>query len=103
MKIQYEKTQGMILFFQSNELKFALAVLKGILKVLPQDFLRQAIRDVEGDLQPPRLPLINYFHCCASCFRDIDERSADTMRIEQGGDVKWKCRQCKPINPKRPA
>ena len=92
----------MILFFQSNELKFALAVLKGILKVLPQDFLRTAIRDVEGDLQPPRLPLINYFHICPKCIMEVDERTDNALHLTTDKDDKWIHKNCPNLKPNRP-
>ena len=88
--------------FRKNELQFALAVIRGIYKVVKADFIAKAIRDIEESMKPIALPFINYNHICQNCFRDIDERDDNTMRISHDDDVKWKCRVCKPINKDRP-
>lgn len=88
--------------FKVSEAKFFLAVLKGIQTVVKADFIQKAINNLEEHLKPKALPMINYHHLCQVCFRTIDERDENTMRISQNDDVKYKCRQCKPLNPHRP-
>lgn len=102
MKILYDKEQGVALSFPPKEFKFALLILKAIYKAAPLDFVKTCIDDMEKDMAPKLLPMINYFHWCESCGRDIDERSENTMRFQKNDDVKWRCRVCKPLNPKRP-
>ena len=87
--------------FRKSELQFAVAVLRGIYAITKADFIARSIRDIEDHLKP-KLPMINYFHVCQNCFRDIDERDENTMRISQNDDVKYKCRVCKPIKKDRP-
>ena len=90
--------------FRKSELLFAVAVLRGIYSVVKADFVRKAISDIEESMRPKvqALPIINYFHVCQSCFRDLDERSDNSMRISHDDDVKWKHRVCPPIKKDRP-
>lgn len=89
--------------FRKSELLFALAVLRGINNTLKVDYLTKAIRDIEESMRPVQaLPHINYFHVCQSCFRDLDERSDNSMRISHDDDVKWKHRVCPTLKKDRP-
>ena len=92
----------MAIFFQENELKFAMSVLRGINAVAKQSFIQECIDDIEIYLKPKALPFINYYHLCSSCFRSIDERDENTMCITRDGDTKWKCRTCAPLKKHRP-
>lgn len=102
MQIKFDEQAGLLIHFPPNELKFGLAVLKGIYNVVKADFIKNAIDDMEQHLKPKELPMINYHHVCQSCFRDIDERDDNTMRIQKDDDVKYKCRVCKPLKKDRP-
>jgi hypothetical protein len=103
MQLKFDKTSGLLIYFAPNELKFAVAMLKGINQVVKMSFIQECIDDIEIHLQPKKqLPFINYFHLCRSCFRTIDERDENTMCLTKDGDTKWKCRVCKPLNPHRP-
>ena len=88
--------------FKVSEVKFFLAILKGIYNVTKAEFILKAIGDIEQHLQPKKLPMINYFHWCVKCGRDIDERDENTMRISKNDDVKYQCRVCKPLKNHRP-
>lgn len=88
--------------FRKSELNFALSVLKGIQSVLNTKFLAEAIQDLESYIAPKRLPMINYFHICQSCFREVDERDENTMCISKDGDTKWRHRNCPPLKKDRP-
>ena len=55
MKISYDKEVGVSINFDTNELKFALQVLKAIQTVVGQGFIREAIEDIEYDLKPKLL------------------------------------------------
>lgn len=102
MQIRFDEQAGLLIHFPPNELKFGLAVLKGIYKVVSADFIQNAINDLEQHLKPKALPMINYFHTCVYCTRSIDERDDNTMCISKGGDTKWQCRTCKPLKQHRP-
>lgn len=102
MQIQFDKKDGLLIYFPPNELKFALAVLRGINKVVNLSFVQQCADDIEAHLKPKKLPMINYFHVCVHCTRSIDERDDNTMCITKEGDTRWKCRVCKPLKKDRP-
>ena len=88
--------------FRKNELQFAVAVLRGIYSVVKADFIAKAIRDIEESMKPKTLPMINYWHICSKCQRDLDERDDNTMRISNDDDVKWQHRNCLPLKKDRP-
>lgn len=102
MKILYDKEQGVALSFPPKEFKFALLILKAIYRAAPMDFVKTCIDDMEKDMAPKLLPMINYKHLCESCYRIIDERDENTMRFQKNDDVKYKCRVCKPLRKDRP-
>lgn len=88
--------------FNIHEIKFALAVLKGIQNVVKADFIQEAIDDLEEFMKPKALPFINYFHICSHCKMDLDERNDNTMRISKDDDVTWQHRQCPVLKKDRP-
>jgi len=104
MRVQYEKSVGVTMTFNTSELKLALAILKGIHTAIGggEGFIKDVIRDIEADMKPKLITHTNYFHWCVNCGRDIDERNPDTMRLSNNGDVKWQCRKCKPLKIVRP-
>ena len=92
----------MAIFFQENELKFAMSVLRGINAVAKQSFIQECIDDIELYLKPKALPFINHHHICQSCFRDLDERDNNSIRLSKDDDVKYKHRVCPPLKKDRP-
>lgn len=98
MKVLYEKTVGATIQFSPSELKIAVIVLKAMYEWCGAEFLHTAYKDIEKDLIP-QLPHINYFHVCIKCFRDLDERNPDTLRIQNNDVIRWQCRSCKPLKP----
>lgn len=101
MIIKYEKGRAIAIGFPVTEFGAAVHILKAVYKVSKLAFIREAIEDIESDLAP-RLPMVNYFHCCQKCFRMLDEREDNTICITKDGDMKWKHKNCLPINPNRP-
>lgn len=104
MQINYNKSQGVAIIFSLSELKAALSVLKAIYKVHPLDFIGRAVSDIEADMKPKQLPVINYFHICEHCFREIDERDPNSFRMTtrsiSGEETsKWVHYRCKPLKP----
>ena len=102
MKINYDKSVGVAIIFSMVEIKVALAVLKGLYKFFKMDFIREAIEDIEADMQPKKLPMINYYHWCKECGRDLDERDDNAISITKDGDTYWKHKVCLPLKPNRP-
>ena len=88
--------------FPLQELKVALAVLKGIYAISPLSFIKEAIDDIEYDLQPKELQTVNYFHLCKKCFMEVDERSDNSLKITRDGDIQWKHRKCVDLKQNRP-
>jgi len=99
VKINYNKGVAVTLVFSITEAKVALAVLKDLHKSTQQDFIQEAITDIEGDMQPKKLPMKNYFHWCKDCGRDLDERSDNAISITKDGDTYWKHKVCVPLKP----
>ena len=58
MQIKFEPEAGLLIHFPPNELKFGLAVLKGIYQVVKADFIQNCINDLEEHLKPKALPMI---------------------------------------------
>ena len=102
MQIRYVQNGGVLLVFPQGELKVALSVLKALNKVSPLPFIGQAISDIEADMQPKQLPMVNYHHVCHKCFRDLDERDKDSIHFINGDDEKWFHRDCPPLKDNRP-
>lgn len=103
MQIKYVPHEGVILVFLAHEIAYAVAGLKAIHKNQPQDFLAQAINDIEADrVQPP-----NHFHICEHCFTELDDRDPNafhmTTRSLDGKEVsKWVHYQCPELKLNRP-
>ena len=102
MKILYDKEQGIALSFPPKEFKFALLILKAIYKAAPLDFVKTCIDDMEKDMAPKLLPMINYFHTCHKCFCEIDERSDNALHLTTEKDDKWIHKQCPTLKKDRP-
>ena len=102
MKIQYRQGKGIALYFPVSELKVALGILKAIYTISKLEFVHEAIKDLEDDLLPRKLPMINYFHLCCSCYRELDERDPDSLHIVTETDDVYKHRNCPPLKENRP-
>lgn len=102
MKINYDKSVGVAIIFSMVEIKVALAVLKGLYKFFKMDFIREAIEDIEADMQPKKLPMINYHHICTRCCMVMDERDENVMHYTNGKIDSWHHRLCLPLKPNRP-
>jgi len=102
MQIRYIRKEGLILLFTPNEFNIALLVLKAIYRASPTGFIAEAIRDIENDLQPKQLPIVNYWHLCRVCNRDLNERDDNAICITKDNDVVWKHKNCLPLKDKRP-
>ena len=106
MQIRYIKGQGVVLAFVTSELQACLAVLRALYQISGQDFIARAIADIEKDLQlsTKQLPIVNHFHICQHCFRDLDDRDPNsfkmTTRSISGEEVvKWTHYVCDPLKP----
>lgn len=107
MMIRHVIGQGVILIFPKSEQHIALAILKAINKSQNQDFIHEAIRDIEAEDAPKVLPHVNYFHICHHCCRDLDERDPNTYKMTTRNlkgeeDTKWVHYVCTPLKDKRP-
>ncbi len=102
MQIRIDPNLGTFLYFPLSELRVALGVLKAIHKVCGAEFILTAINDIEAQLKPKLLTMVNYFHWCSTCGRDCDERDDNVMRITTDGDIQWRHKNCRPLNPFRP-
>lgn len=107
MQIRYEKDAGVILVFPQSELKVALGILKAVHKVCGADFILSAINQIEEDLKPKELPMINYHSICHHCFRDLDTRDPNsylmtTRNLKGVEDRRWIHYKCDPLKEKRP-
>ena len=81
MQIRYHKEAGVLLVFPLSELKVALGILRAIHKIQPQDFLKEAISDIEADMQPKQLPMVNHQHICENCFMMLDDRNPNAFHM----------------------
>lgn len=97
--------------FKVSEVKFFLAILKGIYNVIKADFIQNAINDLEEHLKPKQLPMINYFHFCALCTCEIDERVGNNFFhyiVEENKEKKieavdeWRHYTCPTLKENRP-
>lgn len=107
MQIRYVQNGGVLLVFLQSEMKVALSVLKALNKVSPLHFIGQAINDIEADMQPKQLPMVNHFHCCEHCFMMLDDRDQNsfnmTMRAIDGTETsKWVHYKCPELKLKQP-
>lgn len=90
--------------FAMSEMKILLEILKALHSLSGADFIAKAIADIEHDLQPKQLPVVNYFHICEHCFRELDERDSNSFKMTTrsiSGDenVKWIHYKCKELKP----
>jgi hypothetical protein len=104
MQIRYQKGVGVILVFPNEEMQAVLQILKAMYKVTQYHFIGQAISDIEADLQPKKLPVVNHFHLCHHCCRELDDRDPNsflmtTLNLKGGQEAKWIHYQCKPLKP----
>ena len=102
MQIKFEPGIGMAIFFQENELKFAMSVLRGINAVVKQSFIQECIDDVERHLAPKRLELVVHNHICDKCFMMVNDKDENTLKITRDGDVMWRHKKCKELKNDRP-
>lgn len=102
MKINYDKSVGVAIIFSMVEIKVALAVLRGLYKFFKMDFIREAIEDIEADMQPKKLPMINYHHICNRCCMMVDERSDNALHYTNGNIDVWNHKLCPPLKDNRP-
>lgn len=102
MQIRYLRKEGAMLIFSVGEINMALAVLREIHKVNPVGFIKDAIKDMEEDLAPKKLPTINYFHICEKCKCEMDERGDNALHIVKDDVDRWIHRECPPLKPNRP-
>lgn len=107
MQIRYLKEAGVLLVFPHSEMKVALSILKALYKMSPEHFIGQAISDIEADLQPKQLPIVNHQHICEHCFMMLDDRDSNsfnmTTRAIDGKETsKWVHYKCPELKSKRP-
>lgn len=107
MRINYNKSQGVTIMFGLTEMKSALSLLKAIYKAHPLDFIGQAISDIEADMQPKQLPMVNHQHICEHCFMMLDDRDPNsflmtTKSIDGKETSKWIHYQCPELKLNRP-
>lgn len=95
MIIKYEKGNAIALGFPLKEFQIALHILRAMYKATKLDFIREAIADIERDMAP-KLTIVNYYHLCQHCFKDLDEREDNAICITKNGDQKWKHKFCIP-------
>lgn len=101
MQIDYRQGKGLALYFPPNELKVALGILKAIYSVSKLEFVAEAIKDLEDDLLPRKIPFINHFHLCEKCFMMVDDREENVVHLN-GTVNRWKHRVCKDLKTNRP-
>lgn len=102
MQIRYQTGVGTVLVFPQSEIRVVLGILKAVNKVEPQDFLREAIKDIEHDLTPKLVKPVNYWHMCEKCNRDIDERDENSLHLVTESDEKWVHHNCPTLKKNRP-
>lgn len=102
MMIRHIIGEGVVLAFPKSEKSVVLAILRVLYNANKQDFLQEAIQAIEAEDAPKTLQLVNYFHLCSKCFRDIDQRDENAICITKDGDTKWKHKICVPLKDNRP-
>jgi CRISPR/Cas system-associated protein Cas10 (large subunit of type III CRISPR-Cas system) len=103
MQIRYQTGVGTVLVFPQSEIRLVLGILKAVNKVEPQDFLKEAIKDIEHDLTPKLVKPVNYWHLCEVCHRDLDERDENVLHITKDMEDRWIHRDgCPPLKKNRP-
>lgn len=102
MQIRYIRKESAMLIFPAGEIKVALAVLRAVDKVNPAGFIKDAIKDMEEDLAPKKLPMVNYFHICEKCKCEMDERGDNALHIVKDDSDQWVHHVCPPLKQNRP-
>lgn len=102
MKINYNKGVAVTLVFSITEAKVALAVLKALHKSTQQDFIQEAITDIEGDMFRKVLPMVNYHRICTRCCMIIDERDPNVMHYVNGNIDSYHHQLCPELKHNRP-
>lgn len=102
MKINYNKGVAVTLVFSITEAKVALAILKALHKSTQQDFIQEAITDIEGDMFRKVLPMKNYHHLFSRCCMMVDERSDNALHYTNGNIDMWNHKLCPPLKDNRP-
>ncbi len=109
MQIRYIKGQGVVLAFAMSEMPTLLAILQAFHKITGADFIAQAIADIKLDMQlsTKKLPVVNYFHLCEHCFRELDERDPNSFLMTHKGidgkeTSKWVHYVCGELKLNRP-
>jgi len=107
MQIRYIKGQGVVLAFAMSEMQTLVEILRALHQFTGQEFLARAIADIEKDMQPKQLPVINYFHICEHCFRELDERDPNSFLMTHKGidgkeTSKWVHYVCGELKLNRP-
>jgi len=103
MKILYNKSQGVAIQFSPSEIKIALIVLKSIHQWCGAGFIKEVIDDIEEDLKPKMLPMINYHHVCSRCCTMIDDRVGNNfVHYVNGNTDEWRHHECHELKKNRP-
>lgn len=106
MIIHYDKGLAIVMGFPKMEFHVVLQILKALHKVNPQDFIKQAIDDVENDMKPKILSFENN-HLCEHCKMMMKSGDSNnflmTTRDLEGKEVsKWIHYQCPQLKNERP-
>ena len=104
MQIRYQKGVGVILVFPNEEMQAVLQILKAMYKVTRYHFIGQAISDIEHDMQPKQLPVVNHQHLCENCFMMLDDRDSNSFKMTTKSitgeeTIKWIHYVCDPLKP----
>jgi RNase P subunit RPR2 len=100
MQIEYQKGEGVAIAFNMNEIHVALQILNGLYGACGEDFIKRAIEDILKDIEqqkPKRLTMAVKNHLCEKCFRMLDEKDGNWLRIRRNGDVSYRHRECPPL------
>ena len=103
MEIRRLESGATILAFPPSELRVALGILKAIYTCSKLEFVAEAIKDLEDDLLPRKLPFVNHNHLCEECFMEINDMVGDNfVHYTKGNKSWWKHRFCPTLKPNRP-
>jgi len=107
MQIRYIKGQGVVLAFAMSEMQTLVEILRALHQFTGQEFLARAIADIEKDMQPKQLPVVNHQHLCENCFMMLDDRDPNsffmtTRSIDGKETSKWVHYVCGELKLNRP-
>ena len=102
MQIKYEKGVGVGIFFTLGEITFATKVLEGIYKATGLDFVKEAMDDITRDMLPPKLELVVHNHLCQKCFRMVNDKDENSLKVIHDGDIMYQHKKCKELKSDRP-